>query len=77
MPKSGQSRQENFKNIVMTIKLKNKKEEYVTPTTVYYETQCDWCAKTIKVGKQKFLQSGWLNGTCSMAHAKAILNSKI
>lgn len=60
----------------MYIKLKNGNNGYVGTTICTSETQCDWCGKTIKKEKQRFLQDGWRNGTCSMAHAKAFMNAR-
>lgn len=60
----------------MYIKLKNGKNGHVMNITCFQETQCDWCSKTIKNGKQRFIQDGWRNGTCSMAHSKAYMNAR-
>jgi hypothetical protein len=61
----------------MYIKLKNGKNGYVLQSSSFFETQCDWCSKTIKKGKQYFLQDSWRNGTCSLAHAKSYMNSRV
>ena len=61
----------------MYIKLKNGKQGYVTEYKSYlHDSQCDWCGKTIKKDKKKFLQEGCSDGTCSLAHAKAYMNAR-
>ena len=58
------------------IKLKNGKVVYVGESSSSYEVQCDWCSKTIKKDKKRFLQDGNRDGTCSLAHAKAYMNAR-
>ena len=60
----------------MYIKLKNGKQGHAFSHTALRDAQCDWCSKTIKKYKNKFLQDGFSNGTCCMAHAKAFMNAK-
>lgn len=60
----------------MYIKLKNGKQGHVSEHSSSYEKQCDWCSKTIKPGKKRFLQDGFRDGTCSLAHAKAYMNAR-
>lgn len=57
-----------------TFKLKNGREVHVSMVKHPHwadSTSCDWCGKTIRPDKPKFLQDGSSNGTCSLAHAKA------
>lgn len=60
----------------MLIKLKNGKQGHVSEGSSSYERQCDWCSKTIKKDKKRFLQDGFKDGTCSLAHAKAYMNAR-
>lgn len=60
------------------LKLKNGQEERVWEVTSDRDRTCKWCSKAIAKGKTIYQPKlRYQDSCCSLAHAKAFLNSQV